>query len=141
MFVRGGAIIPMGPEMNYVGEKPAFPLFAIYPDEAGKAATTLYEDDGTSPAYKQGVFRRTSVSVSPTGKGFQINLSAPEGSFDPGARQITFYLKTSLSIRQVLLDDKAFAKDGVYGSGWRQSGERVLVTIPDDGKAHKVEIK
>jgi alpha-glucosidase len=141
MFVRGGAIIPMGLEMNYVGEKPSLPIFVIYPDEAGKAATTLYEDDGTSPAYKQGVFRRTAVSVSPSGKGFQINLSAPEGSFDPGSRQITFTLKTSVPTRQVLLDNKVFAKDGVYGTGWRQSGETVLVTIPDDGKAHKVEIK
>src|ERR1041385_7926373 len=33
MFVRAGASIPMGPEMNYVGEKLTGPLsFVIYPD-------------------------------------------------------------------------------------------------------------
>jgi len=26
IFVRGGAIIPVGPEMNFVGEKPADPI-------------------------------------------------------------------------------------------------------------------
>jgi alpha-glucosidase (family GH31 glycosyl hydrolase) len=47
MFVRAGAIIPLAPEMNYVGEKPWDLLtFNIYPDEKGLAATTLYEDDG-----------------------------------------------------------------------------------------------
>ena len=38
LFVRAGAIIPMGPEMNYVGEEPADPItFLIYPDEKGEA--------------------------------------------------------------------------------------------------------
>ncbi len=33
LYVRGGAIIPTGPSMNYVGEKPTDPItFAIYPD-------------------------------------------------------------------------------------------------------------
>jgi len=60
MFVRGGAIIPMWPAMNYVGERKADPItFAIYPDATGRAATTLYEDDAVSPAYKIGVVRRT----------------------------------------------------------------------------------
>lgn len=38
MFVRGGAIIPMWPQMNYVGEKPLDPItFNIYPDVGGSA--------------------------------------------------------------------------------------------------------
>ena len=38
MFVRAGAIIPMGPEMSYVGEKSADPIDSyIYPDETGRA--------------------------------------------------------------------------------------------------------
>jgi len=57
MFVRGGAIIPTGPTMNYVGEKPFDPItFAIYPDERGSAATTLYEDDGLSLLTNRGRF-------------------------------------------------------------------------------------
>ena len=40
LYVRGGAIIPMGPEMNYVGEKATDPLtFEIYPDAQGNART------------------------------------------------------------------------------------------------------
>src|SRR5205085_5410617 len=95
MFVRGGAIIPMGPEMNYVGEKAFDPLtFLIYPDENGQAATTVYEDDGVSPAYKKGVFRRTRVSVSRLRAGFQIKLDSPEGSYNPGPRRLVFVIKS-----------------------------------------------
>lgn len=94
MFVRGGAIIPQWPPMNYVGEKPVDPItFAIYPDEKGSAATTLYEDDGTSPAYKQGVFRRTKVAVRRAATRYSVNIGAPQGSYNPGARKFSFVVK------------------------------------------------
>jgi alpha-glucosidase len=87
LYVRGGAIVPMGPEMNYVGEKPTDPLtFEIYPDAQGKAQATLYEDDGVSPAYKNGVERRTTVTYQPS----EINVSTPAGSYQPGARNLVF---------------------------------------------------
>ena len=86
MFVRGGAIIPTGPAMNYVGEKPVDPItFSIYPDSNGSASTTLYEDDGVSPAYKQERFRRTSISVTRAASGYTVSLGSPAGSYNPGA--------------------------------------------------------
>ena len=67
-FVRAGAVIPMGPEMSWVGEKALDPLtFEIYPDERGQARGVLYEDDGTSPAYLTGAVRRTEIRVEPEG--------------------------------------------------------------------------
>jgi alpha-glucosidase len=95
MFVRGGAIIPLGPEMKYVGERPVDPItFAIYPDEKGSASTTLYEDDGISPAYLNGVSSRTSVTVKRSATGFVVNLGSREGSYNPGSRKIIFVLKS-----------------------------------------------
>jgi len=96
MFVRGGTIIPTGPEMKYVGEKPVDPItFAIYPDENGLASTTLYEDDGTSPAYQRGVFRRTAVNAKQIGARYTVSISAPQGSYNPGARTFNFVIKPS----------------------------------------------
>jgi alpha-glucosidase (family GH31 glycosyl hydrolase) len=96
MFVRGGAIIPTGPEMKYVGEKPVDPItFAIYPDENGSASATLYEDDGTSPAYERGVFRRTMVNAKRSGMGYAVSVSAPQGSYNPGGRRFNFVIKPS----------------------------------------------
>jgi alpha-glucosidase len=95
MFVRAGAIIPTGPQLNYVGEKPIDPItFNIYPDDKGSASLTLYEDDGISPAYKQGGFRRTTVSAKAAGAGYVVTTSAPQGQYQPGARKLSFVIKT-----------------------------------------------
>lgn len=116
MFVRGGAIISLAPEMKYVGEKPFDPItFAIYPDEKGAASTTLYEDDGISPAYRQGVFRSTSVSVRRAAGRYIVAVSAPQGSYKPGARKFSFEIKPLASSR--------------------------TVTVADDGKAREIEIR
>ncbi len=93
MFVRGGAILPVGPEMNFIGNKPSDSLmFEIFPDEQGKASTKLYEDDGLTPNYKLGAFRRTTITAIHKGGKTLVNVSAPEGSYDPGARRFLFVL-------------------------------------------------
>ncbi|HLO00418.1 MAG TPA: TIM-barrel domain-containing protein [Pyrinomonadaceae bacterium] len=95
MFVRAGAIIPVAPAMNYVGEKPWDPItFEIYPDNQGEAATTLYEDDGVSPAYKQGGFRRTTLTMRRLGGGYVLTASAPQGNYNPGSRKFGFVVKS-----------------------------------------------
>jgi alpha-glucosidase len=144
MFVRAGTVIPMGPEMNYVGEKPADPMtFMIYPDENGQASTALYEDDGVSPAYKQGAFRRTRVSVSRSGNGFQIEVGAPEGRYDPKPRNLIFVVKSMPAARQVLVDGKPLAAAGAKETkiGWYKVEDGVAVRIADDGKAHRIQVR
>jgi alpha-glucosidase len=144
MYVRAGAIIPMGPEMNYIGEKPFDPItFSIYPDAKGEAAMTFYEDDGASPAYKQGVFRRASVSVSKSAGATQIKLGAPEGSYAPGARNIIFALKSAPTARFVSVDGKTLAQiaPNEKRAGWRKSGDDLVIQLSDDGKAHQIQIR
>ena len=112
MFVRAGAIIPTGPAMNYVGERANDPItFNIYPDDSGSASTTLYEDDGMSPAYKQGAFRRTAINVRRGQRGFAVSVAAPEGSYNPGSRSLKFVVNTKSAI------------------------------VADDGKARQVDIR
>jgi alpha-glucosidase len=144
MFIRAGAVIPMGPEMNYVHEKTADPItFMIYPNQKGQAETTLYEDDGVSPAYKQGVFRRTSVSVSRSGNGFQIEVGAPQGKHDPKPRSFVFVVKSMAAARQVLVDGKPLASAGANErkSGWYKDEDGVAVRISDDGKPHRIQAR
>jgi alpha-glucosidase (family GH31 glycosyl hydrolase) len=102
MFVRGGAMIPVGPAINYVGEKPADPItFNIYPDDTGSASATLYEDDGLSPAYKTGAFRRTSFTARRGPNGFIVSIGAPEGAYDPGPHKFNFIVKPAGRIASV----------------------------------------
>jgi hypothetical protein len=143
MFVRAGAIIPMGPEMNFIGEKPSTPTLMIYPDDKGGASTTLYEDDGTSPDYRQGVFRRTPVSVEASGRGYQLSLSAPQGKYVPPHRSLTFTLKPATAVRQVLVDGRVLVmnRPGETQDGWFVGRDGLTVRIKDDGKAHQILIR
>ena len=116
MFVRGGAIIPLGPEMNFVGEKPFDPItFAVYPEDSGSASTTLYEDDGASLAYKDGIFRSTTVNVRHATNGYVASIDAPAGQYNPGARKFSFIIKSAPNSR--------------------------VVTVADDGRARQIQIR
>jgi alpha-glucosidase len=144
LYVRGGAIVPMGPEMKYVGEKTGGPLtFAIYPDAKGHAEASLYEDDGTSPAYAKGAFRRTSVSYQASAAGAEINLAAPAGPFQTAPRTLVFSVHAGLKAANVTLDGKPLAaiQSGQSGAGWYKSADGISVQFADDGKAHKVSLR
>ena len=55
MFVRAGSILPLGPEMQYTGEKPWDNLeIRLYPGADG--TFTLYEDEGDSYNYERGIY-------------------------------------------------------------------------------------
>ena len=144
LFIRGGSIIPEGPEMNYVGEKPFDPVsFYIHPDESGHAVGMLYEDDGVSPAYKRGVSRRTRVSVAPADKGFEITVGSPEGEYSPGARKFLFVTPFDGTVKEVTLDGKALGQGGVGGKtvGYHSGKGLVGVAIEDDGRQHKIVVR
>jgi alpha-glucosidase len=135
LYVRAGAVLPLWPEMSYVGEKPADPLtFIVYPDRDGKAAGSVYEDDGVSPNYKKGAFRRTSVSVSEN-KGVIKIETAHEGSYAVSPRRLVFELSSKAKISRMQIDGKPAPK-----SGWKQSGAKLSVSVADDGP-HTVELQ
>ena len=55
MFVRAGSILPLGPEMQYVGEKAWDNLeLRVYPGANGDF--TLYEDEGDNYNYEKGQY-------------------------------------------------------------------------------------
>ena len=57
LFIRGGAIIPLYPQMMYDAERDADTLtLDIYP--SGKSTFTLYEDDGLTREHRQGAFSK-----------------------------------------------------------------------------------
>ena len=130
LFVRGGAILPLGPEMNYAGEKPGDPLrFEIYPDAGGEASTLLYEDDGLTEAYLQGSFRQTSLSYRHTAAGDRIDIGASKGTFHPAPRDLLFTVRpASSTVRKVSIDGK-------------RQASAATVHIADDGRSHRIELR
>lgn len=95
MFVRAGSILPLGPEMQYVGEKAWDNLeIRVYPGANGEF--TLYEDEGDNYNYEQGYYsniifkwndRSRTLTISPRQGGYKgmilertFNVMLPDGT-------------------------------------------------------------
>lgn len=78
VFVKEGAIIPFGPEMQFTGEKPADPI-TLYVYTGKNSAFALYEDEGTNYNYEKGAFSKIAISYN---EGDQsLTLGNREGHF------------------------------------------------------------
>ena len=78
LFVRGNAILPLGPVTEYVGQKTnAGYTIHIYLEDGGKAAFSVYDDDGVSFEYEQGKFSLHTITAAR--KGGNVTISLPAG--------------------------------------------------------------
>jgi hypothetical protein len=128
--------------MKFVGEKPADPIrYEVWADAQGRASTALYEDDGLTPDYERGVFRRTSTTYRESQGAFQIDLSAPEGTYRPETRDLIFAVHGAPAVREVLLDGNPVAAvtGGSPGRGWASSAGLLVIQIADDGRGHRIQ--
>ena len=83
MFVRAGSILPLGPEMQYVGEKAWDNLeLRIYPGADGEF--TLYEDEGDNYNYEKGQYATITFRWHDTSR--TLTLGERKGNF-PGMLQ------------------------------------------------------
>lgn len=81
VFVRGGAIIPMYPEMLYDGHKPKDRLtLDLYPD--GDSEYVLYEDDGNTRKYQAGASSRQKFTMREAAGRVDVAIHPVEGSYD-----------------------------------------------------------
>lgn len=106
VFVREGAIIPLYPDMNYVGEKPTSCLtLQLYP--SGNTSFNLYEDDCLTRDYEKGDFAETLISVSAPEKQqgkVTVNITKAKGDFKGRHQQRDYildvrYLKSPANIQ------------------------------------------
>jgi alpha-D-xyloside xylohydrolase len=83
LFVRAGAIVPVGPAIEYTGEEPDAPLMLlVYTGANGHF--TLYEDEGTNLDYRNGKY--TTIPLSYDEKTGTLTIGRRSGEF-PGMQQ------------------------------------------------------
>ena len=80
VFVREGAIIPFGPEMQWSDEKPA-ELINLYVYAGQNGEFQLYEDEGTNYNYEKGKYATIDITYDDASK--TVTFSARKGQF-PG---------------------------------------------------------
>jgi alpha-glucosidase len=136
LFIRQGAIIPMGPDVQYSSERPLDPLtLEIY--RGCNGAFTLYEDDGETSAYLNGAFAETRFEMRDTPEALICHLGEGRGSFAGRQlpRTILLNIHNQPPVNSVFCDDVAVpavpATDtlGDADSGWWWNAGKQILTI------------
>ncbi|MBI3710045.1 MAG: DUF5110 domain-containing protein, partial [Proteobacteria bacterium] len=105
LFVRAGAIVPMGPVVQYQdGQKPSALTLLVYP--ARQSSFTLYEDDGATNAYRQGQYALTDFECVADGRTIACRVGALRGdaALVPAGRAYTFQIHAPEPPRRVELE-------------------------------------
>ena len=78
MFVRAGSIVPLGPEMEYVGQKSWGQLeLRVYPGADGQF--TLYEDEGDNYNYEHGQY--TTIQLTWNNACRMLTIGQRQGQY------------------------------------------------------------
>jgi alpha-glucosidase (family GH31 glycosyl hydrolase) len=133
-YLKGGAIVPLAPPMNYSDEKPVDPLVLnISPLRDGQQTSyTMYDDGGKAEEYKRGADSWTELSATQHGAELTVHVAAIEGSYDGMPEQRGYEIQlpgdwppqTVTANGQVLTQQ---SKDHV--AGWTYDGYKLMTTI------------
>lgn len=124
LFIRGGAVIPLGPVKQHDAEPAGDSLtLRLYPD--GTRSTELYRDDGISQAYRDGAHRITRFTSESSEGRLTLVVDPP----DPQAHSIeVFTPNRPLSV----------TADGAEVAEWRHDDGALTATLSEN--ATRIEI-
>jgi alpha-glucosidase len=121
LFVRGGAIVPLGPVVQHLSSHaPGEITLLTYPE--GSTCSSLYEDDGETNAYRGGAFAWTTFSAVQSPGGLALRVATAEGDGDviPPERTYSFRVLASETPRSV-------RTAGGAPVAWRRDGSFLIV--------------
>ena len=157
LFVKEGAILPMMPVMQYVGEKPIDELtLDVYPLTAnGTSSFVYYEDDGTSQDYLNGVYATTeytcAVNNSDAQRSLTFTTGARTGAYADSVADRDYMIqihKMAYADTTVTIDGTAIAaaesldalKAAAQGFYVDSTTQICYVKIHDDKAAHAITV-
>lgn len=120
LYIREGAIIPVGPEIQYTGEKPAN-VIVLYVYGGQDGAFTLYEDEGTNYNYENGAYSNIPFSYNDA-EGV-LTIGERKGEFEGMLKERAFVI--------VLVN-----KGKAQGFKFDATGQRVIY----DGRRQSIKL-
>jgi alpha-glucosidase len=84
LLIKGGAIIPTQPEVQYLGQILDNYTINVYPQ--GSTAFSIFDDDGKTTEYQNGVYSETKITCTDTQKQILVKIGAPVGTYKVSAR-------------------------------------------------------
>jgi alpha-glucosidase (family GH31 glycosyl hydrolase) len=104
LYVRAGAILPLGPVKQFTDEKVDGPLeISVY--AGGDASFLFYEDDGNSFNYRQGEWMGIQMRWNDARRILKLQLAAGSRMLAPGRRDIE--VKLGETMRKVVFEGRA----------------------------------
>ena len=91
LFIREGAIIPVGPEIQYSNEKPADKI-VLYVYKGKDGSFTLYEDEDNNYNYENGKYSNISFTYSEANN--TLTIGERKGEFNGMIKNRTFTIVT-----------------------------------------------
>lgn len=140
LFVRQGALLPMGPVMQYSREKKTDPLTVHYYPSPRETSFALYEDDGETRAYERGEFALTELrGVSAPGESVRVGIGAPEGRYEgmPAARDYEVVIHQCAPPAKVLVSGSEAGGENV---SYDDKRDILTVTVPGSPGGFEVEV-
>lgn len=144
LFVRDGAILPLWPEMDFIGQVPVERLILhMYPRQRSQCA--IYEDDGATFAYLRGEVAVTTVDCEAEASRITVRISRRLGSYAgmPVRRDYELCIYTGSKPSGIRLNDKPLPEFKRRGKanppyGWQYdrltASIRLLVPEAADGE-------
>jgi alpha-D-xyloside xylohydrolase len=121
LYAPAGSILPLGPDVEYVDQKPADPLeVRVYPGADG--SFTLYEDAGDSYDYEHGAY--TTIPFRWNDAAKTLIIGKRSGAYEGMLKKRTFRIVLVDQRHGGGLDESAEARVAAY------SGEEVRVKLP-----------
>jgi|GEM_PF-5124705 len=98
LFVKRGAVIPMGPEIYFIDPKvhPDPLTLDIYPLETGESGFTLYDDDGETMGYTKGEYALAPFKCITTADSVKVLIEKETGTYPEKPQQRVTLLKINL---------------------------------------------
>lgn len=123
LFIKEGSIVPVGPALQYVAEKPADPItLFVY---TGKDATfDLYEDEATNYNYEKGMFSVIKFTYNEAKK--TMTIGERKGSFLGMLQQRTFKVVWVDKTKPLAFDAEAKPSAVIHYSGKEVNAKKVM---------------
>jgi alpha-glucosidase (family GH31 glycosyl hydrolase) len=104
LYVRAGAVLPLGPVKQYTGEQVEAPT-TVWVHPGANGAFSLYEDDGKTFNYRKGEFMRIQMAWDDARRRLQMRLAAGSRMIG-GKRNLVVGVAGESASREVVFDGK-----------------------------------
>ena len=146
LFAKAGSVIPASSVGNFVGDPEGDDLLIFQCFGRGDGEGNVYEDDGATYAYENGVYAETRFYHTQDWTMATLTIDARSGIYAPAQRDYMADFRFTERPDSVHLDGQALAEtdpdtllaNNITAWAYDSEKQRILARFVDDGNGHAV---